>query len=243
MALTVPVRTVLTDALREIRVVNAVDPLDDADLELALRKANRILDLWSVKVGGIFSIVDAADSGELVPGLSPHTIGPDPATYVVEAGRPRAVLSAMWLTETGVGTPITVRTMDWWRAQSQQELTSTFPTDVAYDPEWPTGKLYFWPVPTAILPVQIWVEAPLSTLDVNGTLALPFGYQEAFTLTLAEQCVRVFGVEMPASLPADAATARGAVFGEHLTDDDNSVVSDLPGRGGGWFDYQTGVTR
>jgi hypothetical protein len=231
----------VADILREIRVLNAVDPANAPDLSYVLRKVNRQIDQWNAKRQAIYAVESVTFN--LTPGLSPHTIGPSPATVVVSS-RPESLepSGASW-TENDIVTPITVRDMTWWAQQGTPAIEMAFPTDVAYNPAWPNGELYFWPVPNAATSVSLQVRVVLAALTETSTLDMPPGYAEALILTVAEGCIDPFGVDVPATLSRRAMEARGIAFGNNI-DSPPLETSDygVPS-GGGYFDYLTGRMR
>lgn len=82
--------------------------------------------------------------------------------------------------------PINIRDADWWAAQRVQTLTTTYPTDLYYEPDWPNGSLYFWPVPTTAYPVQLEIWTTLSQFTALETFSLPPAYWDAVVWSLAE---------------------------------------------------------
>ena len=227
----------VADILREIRVLNAIDPANAPDLTYVLRKTNRLLDLWNAKRQAVYAVETVAFN--LTPGLSPHTIGP--TGTVVVSSRPVEIepSGASW-TLNDVSTPVTVRSMTWWAEQRMQAIELMFPTDVAYNPTWPNGELYFWPVPNTATAVSLQVRLVLATLTETSVLDMPPGYAEALILTVAESCIDPFGVDVPPTLARRAMEARGIAFANNIeTPDEETRDFGVPG-GRDWFDYRTG---
>ena len=65
---------IITDALMEINVVGQGEQAANGDAQFALRKLNRLLDSWAARSVYIYNVNFSVF--QLVPGLSPHTIGP-----------------------------------------------------------------------------------------------------------------------------------------------------------------------
>lgn len=230
-------RDLVTDALREIGVLNAVDPADGADADYALRKLNRLLDGWNADALAVYA--DAISTFTLTPSLQPHTIGPDSATWTVDQ-RPNA-LSAANLVVSGIRTPLRLRDQAWWMSLATPTDTSATPTDLYYEPAWPNGNVRLYPVPTAASDVELLTRVVLGLLTLNDSFTLPPGYQDAIVLTLAEALVTPFTVPMPATLERDARRARGKVFGTHdIVPKIQTRQAGVPGGGGGTWDYRTG---
>ncbi len=65
---------------------------------------------------------------------------------------------------------------------------SSFPTYVFYDPTWPLGLAYFWPVPQATIygpALVIREQLPNRFANLNETFAIPFEYYNAMIYNLA----------------------------------------------------------
>jgi hypothetical protein len=114
-------------------------------------------------------------------------------------------------------TPITLRDAQWWADQSVPDLTSDIPTDLYYEPTWPNGSLYFWPVPTTAYDVELEIRTVLAQVTLVTSLTLPPGYEEALVLSLAEKCARPFGKELDQSLVRDADLARARIMANNVT--------------------------
>lgn len=193
----VPVTLVLNEALKEIGVVSTGETPQAAMYDDALSKLNQLLDQWSAVREMIYAV--SFDTYTLVPGLQPHTIGPGTspaATFPTVGSRPVRVVSAqLVLTNVTPNVTITVRVQDadWWASVSVQNISTTTPTDLYYEPSWPNGKIFIWGVPSVAYGLQLETWSGLDNLDIESTLWFPQGYQKALTLTLAEDCIRIFG--------------------------------------------------
>lgn len=229
------------NAALELTIVAQDEDLSTADQAYLIAVLNRILNAWNADRRAVYAT--AFDTFTLVPNLSPHTIGPDTATFDVDQ-RPVSLDGAnLVLTSSvpNVNVPITVRDAQWWLGQSVPGLTSDIPTDVYYQPDWPNGALYFWPVPTAAYDVQLMTRVLLIDVlsDPDDDFLLPPGYEDAITLTLAERSRRAFGKPFDPELVSDASKARALIFGNndvtpHLQTKDSGMT---PGNGGRRADF------
>jgi hypothetical protein len=202
--------TICTDAAQEIGVLGQGEVLSGADGDTFLRLLCRILNAWNADRRTVYAT--AFQSYTLVPNLSPTLIGPS-GQFVVSQ-RPVAIEAARLTPSVPpVNIPITMRDAQWWAGQSTPTLTSTYPTDLYYQPEWPNGKLFFWPVPTAAYSVQLQTRVVLDdTVALSDAFDFPPGYQDALTLTLAERAQRPFGKPPDPMLLRDASFARMVIF-------------------------------
>lgn len=124
---------------------------------------------------------------------------------------------------TIVDLPITMRDAAWWANQQTKDIQTDIPTDLFYDPTWPNGKCYFWPVPNVAYQVrlQLWITLseysqitqPLIGSGPGGTL--PPAYRAALMLTLAEMLLPSGGLSANPVLVEMAKSARVALLGNN----------------------------
>lgn len=212
----VTMRQIVRDALLEIQVLDPSESPTDSQANQGLNQLGRLFNLWNAQRRAVYAT--AFLEYTLVPSLSPHSIGPTGATWTA-AIRPVSIDGANLVLNNVTPTitqPIAVVDNQWWLNQTIPGLQTGYPTDVYYQPDWPNGKLYFWPVPTTAWPVTLMARVLLDdTLTLDDPFSLPPGYQQAVTLTLAEQLCRPFGQPRPPTLALDASRARAQVFGNN----------------------------
>lgn len=223
-------RDLATLAMIEINVNDPVDPPSDDDLNFVLGKTNRILDNWNADRQAVFA--DQFLTFAITSALNPHTIGPTGGspTWTVTGNRPESIEGAS-LILTG-STPearvnLTKRDAQWWQNNVVPTIEATIPSDWYYDPTYPNGSFYLWPVPTQVNEIQLWVRQILAALTVNGTFSMPPGYYDALILTTAEDICEAFQKPMPRTLPERARRARARIFSA------NQRVPRLPMRDAG----------
>lgn len=233
---------IITDALRELGVVNAVDAPSGEDAALGLTRLNLIIDNLNAEGRGVYA--DTISTFTIVPGTNPHTIGPtgsSPNWTVTQ--RPQAITLANLIVNS-LRTPIRVRDGQWWMGLSDPTLSGAIPTDLYFEPAWPLGKVWLWPAPSSAYQVELLLRVVLADLGLTDTFDLPPGYQDAITKTLAEELAAPMRVPIPAMLPMQAQKARARVWGN------NAVIprlhtndAGLPRSGRSTWDYRTGLNR
>ena len=203
---------------------------DSETAQWAFRKLNYLIDIWQAKEFYVYSY--AFQLFTLVPGLSPHTIGPNPtppaATPIptfstgIQPCPVRIESSALILNQAPgrVDIPMNIRDHAWWAAQQVKEIQTNVPTDLFYNQNSPLGELYFWPVPNQAREVrlQYWqtvsqfqaITDPIGGPGGPGTLIQ--AYRAALMLTLAESLLPGGAKEEHPTLAGMALHARAAVF-------------------------------
>ncbi len=232
-------RDVVTNALRELNVIDAEDSPSAPDASFVLGKLNRIFDRWNGL--GLASYVDLFFTPTLTPSLQPHTLGPTGTFWTAAlAIRPDAIAAASRFDGT-IKVPITMRDEAWWIRQPTPSLTGSFVTDLYYQPTYPDGSLYFWPVPSAAIQLELVIRQGFLTGTLNTDFALPPGFEDAVTLTLAEEIAEAFGATPGPKLVQSALNARAQLFSRHGKR--YPLKSDFGVRQGAHWDYRTGTYR
>jgi hypothetical protein len=229
---------ICTDALREIGVLNAVDVASGEDAAFALGKLNRLLDNWNAERRAVYA--DTINTYTIVPATQPHTIGPAASSPTWTATQRPVSIAHANLVVGDVRYPLRPRDRDWWMALSDPELTGQ-PSDFWYEPDWPLGKVRLWPVPTAADEIELLSRVLLAALVLSDTFTMPPGYQDAVTLTLAEDLGPAFQVPVPLLTARNADKARVRIFGNN--DRTPRLITrdfGMPGGTRSTFDYRTG---
>jgi hypothetical protein len=205
-------RQIIVNALYKINALSVGEQPSAAEAQDGLTELNLLFDDWNAMRHAVYA--QSFDTYTLVPNLLPHTIGPTAATFTVTQ-RPVSLDGASLILDTSTPASyqeITVRDWQWWHAQPTPTLASTFPTDVYYQPDWPNGKLFFWPTPQTAYDVELVTRVLLAQVALSDDFSLPPGYQHAITLTLAERLAVQFSRPVTPDLGRQAQAARARVF-------------------------------
>lgn len=259
----IPYRVIdlVTDALIETGMFAPGDTPDGDTAQWAFRKCNYLLDTWATSKKYVYA---SAFNDYVLPsnlpvaadGSAKATIGPGPgATYPVPQ-RPVKILSASAIinnTTPPVLAPIQIDDNQWWAGVTLPGITSMYPTNLFYNPAFPNGELYLWPISNTNfgLRLETWVllaQFGAITDPIGGpgssVLQVPPGYRNAIMLSLAESLLAGGDREAPANLIQQAAAARSAIFTNNappanISTQDSLMPGNMEGRRSTTFSYRT----
>ena len=229
--MSVTASNICSDALLELNIIQAGDTASADDLAFVLGKLNRLLDNWNADTRAVYA--NQFLTFTLTGSLSPHTIGvaANSPTFVVTGNRPEVIEGANVMITSGgnsVAIPITIRDDQWWLDQRVKTQTSTIPTDLYYEPAWPNGSLYFWPVPTVGNSVELECRRVLSQLALTDAFSLPPGYRDAITKSLAEEIAVPYeqtDLLVPIALAARTARAVSRIWSRLSTEQGPAITA------------------
>lgn len=210
------VLTILQDAVYELNAYRAGKTLTANDGVFCLGKLNDIFDLWNAKADAVWCDIFSAFT--LTASLSPHTIGPSGATWTM-AVRPVTLYSCSLNLNTqtpNVYEPIDIIDRQTYEALSVPGISTAIPTAVYYEPDFPLGKLFFYPVPNTAYAVRLATRTLLAQVASTDSIDLPPGYKQALTLTLAEDIASGFGRQVMPKTEQRAREARAAIFANNI---------------------------
>lgn len=226
------VLSIITNALIEAEWLAQGEQPEPQDAQFVLGKINDELDQWSAEEKYVYAKDFALFT--LVPGLSPHTIGPGTGATFSLPQRPVRIDGCTIVIpnadSTSTDIPIcSTRDADWWNFVRIKNLQSQIPTDLYYEPDVPNGSLFFWPVPNYAYQTRIeWWQTVGQFLTVQDTLVLPPAYRKAITLTVAEQLAGPRSNDP--KLARAAADARSAIWSNNNQSPTMStMVAGIPG--------------
>lgn len=201
------VRTIATDALREIGAIGIGDAMPATEAELALLRFQNQLDAWQAEsltiatpaVQVAFTIPANTQNVTIGPGASINTQLPvwiEAINYVVPGTSPE------------VETPMGQMDAMAYANLSIKGLPNALTTLYYYERTAPTGTIFFWPAVTQNLKVYLYLpQGPGVPATLDTVVTGPPGYAEAFMYQLAIRLQSVLGLQMPANLPTLAKEA------------------------------------
>jgi len=184
-SITVKALDLITAAMQEIGALAGGETPSSDDQAWVLQKLQRLIDRYNAREAMVYNVNFSLFT--LQANHSPHTIGPGQDFDVNQ--RPVKIISAaVVLTQdpSNVDVPLNIRDEQWWADQRVKNLTSTYPTDLYYSPDWPNGQCLFWPIPTQANGMRLQMATILGQItDYAQTFSMPPAYWDAIVYPLA----------------------------------------------------------
>ncbi len=230
MASTRTVRDLLTRSLRIATVLGGADQISADDAADALLSLNQMLDAWQAE--RLYAYTIDTQTLALTAGVTSYTIGP--AGNINLALRPPKIEWAFTRDSQNFDRALQMVPREVYQSIALKSLGNTFPTLLFYEPQFPVGQLYLWPAPPASLTLYLgtW-EVLTEYADLNATVALPPGFEDAIVYSMAERMAPEYGEPADPAVQRMAAMARARV--KNLNLPDPRVTCELVGsnfRGG-----------
>lgn len=234
---------IIRSAMMEIGVLAAGEIPATTDQADMLAKLQRLFDRWNANEQMVYNV--NFQTFALPINQTAVTIGPGAMLDVNQ--RPVDIESiGLMLTNATPNVKVWMNKRDqqWWAAQRIPALTSTYPTDFYYSPDWPVGNIYFWPVPTAANNILVQSRIILTEITTyNQAFTLPPGYWDATVYALAESLCPMFTKEPSPTLLRLKAEAIRNVESNNISSPRGTVAdAGMPGTGvRGGFNYLSGL--
>ena len=172
-------------AMRLIQVSSSDTDITAAELKDGIESLNRMIDQWGVEELMLYQVT--RETFPLTNGQNPFTIG-----YGGDwnTARPTKIVDAYLTIQAGslpVDYPMQIIGYDDYNAIRLKTLTTNFPSYLYYEPSFPIGTVYIYPLCAAsneTITITSW--KPLCLInDPTCYLELPPGYWEAIVFNLA----------------------------------------------------------
>jgi len=230
-------RQMIEYALQEIGALASGETPTNADAAASLVRLNSLLDSWQVERLAIHTLVRSTFA--LTASQASYTIGPTGANWTY-AIRPQFIQRAGMMDSDSIESLIEVLTEDRWAALTDKTLTSTEASALYYNPSFPLGTVYLWPVPTdATVTAVLYLPTPLSAgLTLASELTMPPSYEEAIRYNLAVRLAPMFGRPVDQTLNTLAVETKALMKRANARPQEMTVDPAIIG--GGAFDIFTG---
>ncbi len=216
-------RKIIEKALREIRVLGVGQPVNSEVETDAFLDLNNMLESWSLIPLRVF--VETEETETLTSGTSRYTVGPGGD---FDTNRPLAIMDDAFIRSGTIDYPCRVLTQDVYRAQAVK-ATSARPRFLTYTPEFPLGKMSFWPEPNSSTD-EVHYRARV-LLDSFATLTTEVnfapGYERAIIKNLAIEIAASKGKSVTVELLGVAGAALKAIEGQNAAPVEPTRLGDL----------------
>ena len=231
--------TIITAALRELGVEAQGETPSTDNTAFMFGKLNQMVDGWCAQNRLLYARGFAVYT--IIPNHQPHTIGiaanaPD---FTVTVGRPVEIISArLVLTSStpNMDVPLELIDDDGWSQIGIKGMTSTLPAKLYYSPDFPNGSIYLWPIPTTVNNLRLETRNLVSSfVDLVTLYNLPYGYEDALIMSLAEKCLSAYPrPEMAAQITKQAREARAVIGSVNSRSPDISTDIGRSSRKAAW---------
>ena len=208
----------VTSALKKARVLGQDQTASPGDMSDGLAALNAMLDSWWLERLAVYRQRQESFTWS---GAS-NTIG---SGGDFSTTRPVKVTGAFFRVGS-TDHPLTIITREQYDSEPLKSTSGT-PAYLFYDPEYPLGKLYLFPVPAEgelFLSSYQQIEAFTSPTDEAD---LPPGYERAVIFNLAVEIAPEYGLEAPGSVQRIAAQSKSILKRHNATPSVLSMPSGL----------------
>ena len=178
------VLSLITRCLKDAGVIGVGQSASAEDANDAFDKLNAMLAQMSLRRWLVYQLVDTALSST---GALSYSIGPGCDFNVPRPDRIEGAFCRQVSTPQGVDWPLAIIEAHEDYNRITLKTLGSLPGSVFYDSGYPTGKLYFWPVPTGgVYELHVLTKLPLTAFtSLTQPIVLPPEYEEALVYNLA----------------------------------------------------------
>lgn len=226
--------TLITEALREIRVLASDETAQDGLATRVFHKLNDMLDSWSIE--NIMCYVQQEESHALTIGTSTYTIG---SGGTIATTRPKSINQAWIRDSNNVDYPLDVWGSQRW-GQIPRKGISGWPDVLYYYANYPLGTIKLDQAPQQAFTLYFVSDKPFTRFSALTTeLAFPPGYKRALVANLAVDRAPSFGKKPSDELKEIAIASKEVIRRLNLPEIVSGYDCELTAHRGG-FDINTG---
>jgi hypothetical protein len=200
--------------MRTATILGASDVMEGNDAADALLVLNQMMDAWQAERLFAYQIVSRTHA--LTTGVATYSIGPG---GTIDVDRPVRIEWAFTRDSQHYDRPMNIVPDQVFASITRKDQGNNFPTVLYYAPGFPLGSIRIWEHPSANLVMHLGCWVTLSEFaDLNSSVTLPPGYEQAIVLSMAELLSPEYGKEPSGSLVRMAAKARANIQQNNLPD-------------------------
>jgi hypothetical protein len=227
----------IKSSLRLIGVVATDEDVSAADAQSALNVLNMMLEEWRNEKLLVYSM--RTDSFNLTPGTGTYTIGLTAAVGNFVTVRPIKIEKA-YASDNNIDYEIEIIPFDRYAEISGKTDGAPYPTQLWYNPTYPLGTVYLYPVPSAA-GVTIKIVQRIAATNYTAyttTIAMPEGYLQALRYCLAVELAPEYGAPVSGLVGSQASKYKGIL---KATNQEDVLLTCDNITGGGTFNIYAGA--
>jgi len=194
---------------KALHLVGAKDPLEPATAQEAadgLDSLNALLDSWNTDRLFVYRI--ATTNYTWPSGAVSKTVGSGGDINITRPVR----CEDSYVVDNGITYPVKSIPKESYDGIPLKGLSVNYPQWLYYDPAFPLGSLYLYPIPASNLALTLSYWSQFSSVAaITDTLSLPPGYWRALTYNLAVEIASEYGMNVPPGVITVAANSAGKV--------------------------------
>lgn len=205
------VREIVTDALIQLGVCDPSESATADQAASALRELNRMIQAWNTEDLMIYTVDRQVFTLTVNKQFYTIGIGGDfVTTYPVRPGQ--IDLASVLVSSGTVEIPIEILNDEQWRDTTVKQVNSGYPLAMWSNGNYPLNTLAFWPVPQQVNSVVLYIWGQTSSFsDINASVTMPQGYEDALVSNLAIRLSPAYGVQPNPVLLQMAAQAKSRI--------------------------------
>lgn len=203
----------ITSAAVKLGAIESGEPLTAQEGTDSFNVLNSMLDFWAIDKLMVYQIVQNEHTWPAA--TASRTIGTGGNFNVI---RPNRIEEGTYFRDGTTDYPVTiVRNREVYDSLPSKTDQGSFPEILFYDPAYPLGILYVYPVPSGSLSLFLnsW-QVLQNFASLTTDLSLPLGYQWTIEHNLAVALEPVFDLTVPDSVLKEAKKSKAAI--ERLND-------------------------
>lgn len=222
-----------------LTLINVLDPGEEPTADEAndaFDILNEMLGTWNTERLTVFFI--EIKTFNLVAGQQVYTIGSGGNFDTVRPDR----IDHVSIVTAGSTLELAIepRTVHQWQEVPTKQTTSTLPNQIYYEPDFPLGRIFYWPVPTEAIPTILYLWHRLTRFaSLDTAISLPDGYKRAIRYNLAVELEPEYGKRENQRIHELALESKGKIKTINVIPLDADMDQALLGRGP-YFDWRTG---
>lgn len=222
---------IVTAALKKSGVIGVGQTAAAEDANDAFDDLNDMVAQWQRKRWLVYRLVDVLF---LSTGAVSYTVGVGGNFNVARPDRLEAAFVRLTSSNLPVDMPLTLLQSREDYNRVRLKTQSGYPYWIFYDPAFPTGAVYPWPVATAgLYEIHLTLKEQLGAFaNLNSTVNLPPEYTAALKWNLTARICMSYALPVPPGVVAMAKDALNTIRNANAQIPEARMPAGLPGRGG-----------